>query len=1057
MKPSVCLATLVAASVVLIGSAAAQEAAVSIDSTSTAAPQGARVLRHLQRVRVDDAGRRSTTVGAEVQIESAAGLEAWGGLDLWHAPERETATLTSLEIVKPTGERVRPANLSMEDRRSSGIFDGASFSDMVARHVTVPALSVGDRLVYEYTIAGTQADFGEGYATALAFPTDMAVKEAWLELDLPTRSRPTIWTRPGLSEPVQDSVEGGRRTMRWRRLDVSPVTAPSVSIESLITAPEDEPDADVMVTSFPSWAAVGDWYARILDGVTFDRANVAARARTLTAGAATEEEKLHALYRFVATDVRYVSLAFGPGRFEPRPPHLVLETGYGDCKDKHLLLAALAREVGITLAPVLISMADTVVADLPSPAQFDHLISVWRRSPAPADWVWLDSTSGLTGPGDLLPNLRGKHALLLESGAAHALVKTPEATRPENGETVLSATLSADGTQVATVTHRLTDDRALLYRMLGAERWTAEEAKASAKELLHVDGLHSSTVTSATITAEEGPWGPITLTYSATVKFNLASTLAKKSLWVSSPALILPDPDKLTEPWHLPLQPGGRTTVRVAYTLPEGWLAELPAPVSLVQPFGRYRSQYTVDGRVVRLERVLEMDDVTLEAASRPTYTIFRKAISDDRNREIGLRDLPAAAAPSSTTTDPLYAEARAALEAGRFTQGRDLLLKLTTERPDHPQAWLELGRAYTRLGEFPLAQKAFERQIVINPVDAYAYNHLALSLSSQGRHEEAEAAFRKQIEVSPLDKLAHRNLGGLLLDTGRPEEAVRMLETALSVDRQDAFTRVQLGRAYLDAKAIDKAVEAFEAATSTPTPVPMILNEAAWRLVQRGTELPRARGYAERGVAAATGTVGAVTLTQMAGWRMGPMSTLIHLWDTLGWIAFAQGDLAGAQPWLEAAHEFSDASEVAWHLGQLYEKQGQKARALEIYMRAASGLGRPWPEAAEAVERLRREGVAAPPAAAAAEIEARRSSARVGALSARQQGEIVATLEPSGAVGDVLRVRGEVPPTLGAALAGQQVPGSAVARSRQVRLFRAASVECTTAGLCTLVWQRLP
>jgi tetratricopeptide (TPR) repeat protein len=1057
LKPSTFLAVLIAASVAMAGSSVAQQAPGPSGSEPSPESQGAEVLRHLQRLRFDAAGRRTRTVAVEVQITSAAGLEAWGGLDLWHSPDRETATVTVLEIVKPSGERIRPKNLAMEDRRASGVFDGASFGDMVARHVTVPALSLGDRLVYEYAISARQADYGDGYAAALAFPTDQPVRDAFLELEVPTRTPPTIWTRPGLAAPVQDSVEGGRRTMRWHRHDVRPPEEPVFSLEGLLTTPADEPDPDVMVTSFGSWAAVGDWYSRILDGVKFDRAPVAARARALTAAAATDEAKLQALYRFVATDVRYVSLAFGLGRFQPRPPHLVLETGYGDCKDKHLLLAAMAREVGITVAPVLISMSDTLVSDLPSPAQFDHLISVWRRSSTPTDWLWLDSTSGLTGPGVLLPNLRGKQALLLESGAPHALVATPDTMPPEDVETVLSATLSPDGTQIATVTHRLTDDRALVYRMVGAEQWTTEQAKAAAKELLHVDGLHSSTVTSATVTSEQPPWGPLTLTYAATVKFGLASTITKKALWVSSPSLVLPDPGKLAEPWRLPLGPGGRTTVRVAYTLPEGWKVELPAAVSLTQPFGRYRSQYTLDGRIVRIERVLEMDDVTLEAAARPMYTIFRKAISDDRSREIGLREVPSPAAPAEPTTDPLYAEARAALDAGRLTQGRDLLLTLTSARPDHPHAWLELGRAYTRLSDFNLAQKAFERQITINPVDAFAYNHLALSLNSQGRRVEAEAAFRKQIEVSPFDKLAHRNLGGLLLDTGRPEEAVRMLETALSVDRQDAFTRVQLGRAYLEAKSVEKAVEAFEAATSIATPPPLILNEAAWRLVQHGTELPRARGYADRGVAAATATLGTVTLAQMAGWRLGPMGMLVRLWDTLGWIAFTQGDLVAAQPWLEAAHEFSDAGEVAWHLGQLYEKQGQKPKALVMYTRAASVLASPWRDASAAVQRLEREGVASPRDVAAAEVESRRSSVRVGGMSARQQGEIVAMIEPDGGVGEVLSAHGDVPPTLAAALKGQQVPGSAIARSRQARLFRAASVECTPAGLCTLVWHRLP
>ena len=41
-----------------------------------------------------------------------------------------------------------------------------------------------------------------------------------------------------------------------------------------------------------------------------------------------------ALYNYVAQNIRYVSLSFGLGRFQPHSAADVFKNQYGDCKDK---------------------------------------------------------------------------------------------------------------------------------------------------------------------------------------------------------------------------------------------------------------------------------------------------------------------------------------------------------------------------------------------------------------------------------------------------------------------------------------------------------------------------------------------------------------------------------------------------------------------------------------------------------------------------------------------------------------------------------------------------
>ena len=73
-------------------------------------------------------------------------------------------------------------------------------------------------------------------------------------------------------------------------------------------------------------------------------------------------------------------------------------------------------------------------------------------------------------------------------------------------------------------------------------------------------------------------------------------------------------------------------------------------------------------------------------------------------------------------------------------------------------------------------------------------------------------------------------------------------------------------------------------------------------------------------------------------------VSSLIAYWDTLGWVHFDEGHLDKAEKYVGAAWSLGHHGEVGDHLGQIYEKQGNKTRALRAYALSMNGL-RPTPE----------------------------------------------------------------------------------------------------------------
>src|SRR5208282_1161302 len=182
------------------------------------------------------------------------------------------------------------------------------------------------------------------------------------------------------------------------------------------------PPPDVQISSFQDWEEVGRWYWNLQKDRIEPTSAIRSKAAELTKGMKDDAAKLQALYSFVSTQYRYIGIAFGIGRYQPHAAEDVLTNNYGDCKDKYTLLASLARASGITLYPALINSGWKLDPEVPSPAQFDHVIGYL---PQGKDAVWLDTTPEVAPFGYLVARLRDKQALVMSGDKSTQLVTTP--------------------------------------------------------------------------------------------------------------------------------------------------------------------------------------------------------------------------------------------------------------------------------------------------------------------------------------------------------------------------------------------------------------------------------------------------------------------------------------------------------------------------------------------------------------------------------------------------------------------------------------------------------
>jgi len=106
------------------------------------------------------------------------------------------------------------------------------------------------------------------------------------------------------------------------------------------------------------------------------------------------------------------------------------------------------------------------------------------------------------------------------------------------------------------------------------------------------------------------------------------------------------------------------------------------------------------------------------------------------------------------------YIEAIDALKNGDTEQALVLLQQVSTDAPDKPYIFTNLGLAYFKLQKMDLAEEAFQEAISRNKKDAVAYNHLGILLRFKGQFQEARKRYQRAIAIDSDYAYAHLNLG---------------------------------------------------------------------------------------------------------------------------------------------------------------------------------------------------------------------------------------------------------------------------------------------------------
>ncbi|MGD8859844.1 MAG: DUF3857 domain-containing protein [Myxococcales bacterium] len=215
------------------------------------------------------------------------------------------------------------------------------------------------------------------------------------------------------------------------------------------------------VSTYETWESVGRWYWGLIKDQLYADEDLSQTVAGLVRGVRDTREKVERIHNWVIDNTRYVGLEFGIHGFMPYRVPLIVQRGFGDCKDKASLMYTMFREAGIDARVVLVRTRRNgeIEGQPASLAVFDHAIAY-----VPELDLFLDGTAEHSGTTELPVQDQGVTVLVVGPDGAE-LRKTPVLDAERNKRTrTLQVDLATDGSARIAAEETVTGAEAAGYR-----------------------------------------------------------------------------------------------------------------------------------------------------------------------------------------------------------------------------------------------------------------------------------------------------------------------------------------------------------------------------------------------------------------------------------------------------------------------------------------------------------------------------------------------------------------------------------------------------------------
>ena len=258
---------------------------------------------------------------------------------------------------------------------------------------------------------------------------------------------------------------------------------------------------------------------------------------------------------------------------------------------------------------------------------------------------------------------------------------------------------------------------------------------------------------------------------------------------------------------------------------------------------------------------------------------------------------------------------AQAERDSTLLPRARLLLEQVRDELPRDWRAYWYLGAIAGSIHEDSAAQRNFRKVTDLAPWNGDAWWFLTSYEFDHARYEKALEILERARKAVPKEARFIMLQGLSYSRLGQKEKALTLLEQAYRLNPTDMNTLSSLALEYEGAKRYTDADRTYEEALKVDPKAAIILNNYGYSLAERGLQIDRALGMAKQAVAAEPENPSYL--------------------DTLGWIYFKLGRYQEAAELIERAVRGEASTVIHEHLGDVYSKLGETAKARTMWQKA--------------------------------------------------------------------------------------------------------------------------
>jgi len=319
------------------------------------------------------------------KITSFSAVQQASQIMINYDPSYQNVVFHSL-IITRKGERIdRTSKLNFELLNNEGQLISGVYNGDVTAYALLDDIRKDDEIEYSFTVNGYNPIFNGNTFSLNFLEGSEPIDRLNLVVHYSEKSNIKVKCQ-NISDSDFETTKKNRVVIKKYLKDDIPAVEIEESMVSNII-----PYRYVVVHSHDSWSEVQKWARDV-----FEHKKSFKLDKLMNEIFASEDQlddKIQKSIEYVQNDIRYMAIHSGIGSHKPRHPNEVIESRYGDCKDKSNLLAKILNELGVKSAsPALVNtyMKDGVEKLPPSGAIFDHCIVYFNKDGID---YWIDPTA----------------------------------------------------------------------------------------------------------------------------------------------------------------------------------------------------------------------------------------------------------------------------------------------------------------------------------------------------------------------------------------------------------------------------------------------------------------------------------------------------------------------------------------------------------------------------------------------------------------------------------------------------------------------------------------